>query len=120
MQEEPKEELHICKYCNAQTTQPDDKCYAKPKQETLEEAAKIYAKIPIVKSVDEEERYYNSACKLYDAFKAGANWQAETVYSEGDLREAFRQGQDNVKYSEMYGFDYKLTEQDWFSQFKKK
>ena len=32
--EEPKQESHICKYCNAETTQPDDECYAKPKQET--------------------------------------------------------------------------------------
>ena len=30
------------------------------------------------------------------------------------------QGQDNVEYSEMYGFDSKLTEQEWFQQFKKK
>jgi hypothetical protein len=30
---EPKQESHICKYCNAETTQPDDECYAKPKQE---------------------------------------------------------------------------------------
>jgi hypothetical protein len=44
---------------------------------------------------------------------------AERMYSEEDLREAFRQGQDNVEYSEMYGFDSKLTEQEWFEQFKK-
>jgi hypothetical protein len=39
-QEEPKQELHACKHCGAETTQSDDECYAKPKQETLEEAAK--------------------------------------------------------------------------------
>ena len=39
-QEEPKQELHICKYCGAETTQSDDECYAKPKQETLEETGK--------------------------------------------------------------------------------
>lgn len=31
---EPKQELHTCKYCKAKTTQPDDECYAKPKQES--------------------------------------------------------------------------------------
>ncbi len=25
--------IHICKYCGAETTQSDDECYAKPKQE---------------------------------------------------------------------------------------
>ena len=44
----------------------------------------------------------------------------ERMYSEEDLREAFRQGMENMDYSEMYGFDSKLTEQEWFEQFKKK
>jgi hypothetical protein len=30
-QEEAKQELHICKYCGAETNQLDDECYAKPK-----------------------------------------------------------------------------------------
>lgn len=33
---QPKQEIHICKHCNAETTQSDDECYAKPKQETIE------------------------------------------------------------------------------------
>jgi hypothetical protein len=33
---EPKQETHICKYCKAETSQSDDECYAKPKQEKLE------------------------------------------------------------------------------------
>jgi hypothetical protein len=73
-------------------------------QETLEEAAEKYK--------------YNPKGDF--CFTKGAKWQSERMYSEEDLREAFRQGQDNVEYSEMYGFDSKLTEQDWFSQFKKK
>jgi hypothetical protein len=47
--EEPKQEFHACKYCGAETTQPDDECYAKPKQELKEvtlkqiaEAFKVY------------------------------------------------------------------------------
>jgi hypothetical protein len=31
--DEPKQELHTCKYCGAETTQPDDECYAKPQQD---------------------------------------------------------------------------------------
>ena len=27
------EELHICKYCGVETTQPDEECYAKPAKE---------------------------------------------------------------------------------------
>jgi|688.fasta_scaffold870724_2 hypothetical protein len=37
---ETQQELHICKYCGVETTQSDDECYAKPKQETLEETGK--------------------------------------------------------------------------------
>lgn len=44
----------------------------------------------------------------------------ERMYSEEDLREAFRQGMENMDYSEMYGWSSKLTEQEWFEQFKKK
>jgi diketogulonate reductase-like aldo/keto reductase len=42
------------------------------------------------------------------------------MYSEEDLREAFNNGQDNIDCSEMYGFSSKLTEQEWFEQYKKK
>lgn len=36
-----KQDLHICKYCGAETDQPDEECYAKP--DTIKEAAKKYA-----------------------------------------------------------------------------
>ena len=42
------------------------------------------------------------------------------TYTEEDLREAFRQGEQNINYSEIYGLDSKLTEQEWFEKFKKK
>ena len=51
-----------------------------------------------------------------------AKWQQKqdkNLYSEEDLREAFRQGEQNINYSEIYGLDSKLTEQEWFEQFKK-
>lgn len=56
----------------------------------------------------------------YEIEKLFYKWQQEKMYSEEDLREAFRQGMENMDYSEMYGFDSKLTEQEWFDQFKKK
>ncbi len=46
--------------------------------------------------------------------------EEKKMYSEEDLREAFRQGQDNMDYSQTYGWESKLTESDWFAQFKKK
>jgi hypothetical protein len=109
-----------------------------PKQETLEEASWRYNPL---KKLDGEF--------LRHAFKKGAKWQQEQyvdfskhnadkittasttsakienktiwkeMYSEEDLREAFRQGQDNMDYSDIYGLDSKLTEQEWFNQFKK-
>ena len=60
------------------------------KQETLEEAAKSYAKIPLHRDVDSEERYFNSDVREYDAFIYGAQWQAEQdkkLYSEEEVLE---------------------------------
>jgi len=85
--------------------------------ETLEEAAfRLYPKFisdPYNPTEDlmEEER---------NIFIAGAKWQAERMYSEEDLREAFSQGEDNMDYSDTYGWTSKRTVQQWFEQFKKK
>jgi hypothetical protein len=46
------------------------------------------------------------------------NYQAKRMYSEEDLREAFRQGENNVGYNSKYGYIFKLTEKEWFEQFK--
>jgi hypothetical protein len=40
---------------------------------SIEDRARKYAKLHPTKHIDEEERYYNSACKDYDGFIAGAN-----------------------------------------------
>ena len=81
-----------------------------PKQLTVEEAAERYARF----------NFDSSFLDIDDHFIAGAEWRQERLYSEEDLKEAFRQGQDNMDYSEMFGWDSKLTEQQWFEQFKKK
>jgi hypothetical protein len=81
-----------------------------PKQETLEEASWIFNPL---KKLDGEF--------LRDAFVKGAKWQAERMYSEEDLKEAFEAGHKK-------GFSgYPNTEnwkelpfEKWFEQFKKK
>ena len=79
-------------------------------KETLEEAAEINCESITHPYCDREK----------SMFIKGAKWQQERMYSEEDMREAFRQGMDNMDYSEMYGWSSKLTEQEWFEQFKKK
>jgi len=57
-------------------------------EDSLEEAAKNYIKLPLNINVDEEQRYYNPNIKSYDAFIAGALWQAEqnkNLYSEEEV-----------------------------------
>ena len=50
--------------------------------DTLEKAAREYARIKPDALIDSEERYYNGhACENYDTFKAGANWAFETIFN---------------------------------------
>lgn len=50
--------------------------------DTLEKAAREYARIKPDVLIDSEERYYNGhACENYDTFKAGANWAFETIFN---------------------------------------
>lgn len=80
-----------------------------PKQETLEEASWRYNP---VKKLDGEF--------IRQAFKEGASWQAERMYSEEDMREAFRIGHKSAR----QGSYNAITEQEdfekWFEQFKNK
>jgi len=73
-----------------------------PKQETLEEAAEKFVN---------NTRYRNYKV----LFIEGAKWQAERMYSEEDMREAFIAG---TQFEEDY--DYNLYMEKWFEQFKKK
>jgi hypothetical protein len=67
-------------------------------KETLEEAAEQYW----------EKQPYNK-----DAFKEGAKWQQERMYSEEDLSGAFEAGM-------MFIGEDKGSFKEWFEQFKKK
>ena len=82
-----------------------------PKQETLEEAAeKQWGKLAII----------NDRAAVI-AFKAGAKWQAERMYSEEDIREAFIAGGNScMKKDDVYGSLYDAYMENWFEQFKKK
>ena len=65
------------------------------KKETLKEAA---------------ERLFPNKMEEYDIFLIGARWQQERMYSEEDMREAFK-----------YGRMWDMTSfEEWFEQFKKK
>ena len=83
-----------------------------PKKETVEEAAEYHVKMQYPMGVEKEYPIND--------FIQGAKWQQERMYSEEEVRRAFQDGQDNMDYSEMYGWSSKLTEQKWFNQFKKK
>ena len=65
------------------------------KKETLKEAA---------------ERLFPNKMEEFDIFLIGARWQLERMYSEEDMREAFK-----------YGRMWDMTSfEEWFEQFKKK
>jgi hypothetical protein len=57
------------------------------KKETLEEAAKQYAEIYRCPATND-----NEYCKhdIISAFNNGAKWQQEKMYSEEDMRKAFK------------------------------
>ena len=90
------------------------------KQETtLEEAAKSNfdnktARIPVPTS-----HWINSEFLQIQNFKEGANWQQERMYSEEDLREAFKQSRQAKIFEKDMPPVYENFEQ-WFEQFKKK
>jgi hypothetical protein len=74
-------------------------------KETIEKAAERLA-------YDSTEE--NKGFPSMKRFIEGAEWQAERMYSEKDLEEAFKSGFTNC-----YNND-NLTFGEWFEQFKKK
>ena len=54
-----------------------------------------------------------------EGVKFGAKWQAERMYSEEDLREAFKQSRQALIFEKDMPAVYESFE-DWFEQFKKK
>jgi hypothetical protein len=85
------------------------------KQETLEEAAENFVKVKQFRTEEKDKT------RLY-SFIQGSKWQAERMYSEEDLREAFKAGGKmswtdiSQETQEPYYYDFN----EWFEQFKKK
>jgi hypothetical protein len=79
------------------------------KQETLEELG-LY---------DETEHLLSTQANK-ERLLEDVKEETQRRYSEEDVREAFRQGETNVVYSEKYGLEYRLSESKWLEQFKKK
>lgn len=85
--------------------------YEEPKQYTFKEVKP--------KDIQRIIASTNAQTASIEILQLFSQWQAQRMYSEEDIREAFRQGQDNMDYSDTYGWTSKLTEQEWFEQFKK-
>jgi hypothetical protein len=102
----------------------------KPKQETLEEAAKDFIENTMKYSFNslETKTFANRLLKCVDF---GAKWQEKRMYSEEDLRLAFIAGR-NFEVGEQKSWNTynkftgnqqpnkELTFEEWFEQFKKK
>lgn len=92
-------------------------------KETLEEAAKNYAKIPQNRDVDSEERYFNPAVRKYDAFIDGAKCQQERSFSEEQVIELLEYVRanyyDNGKHWHQEP-DKDYTSKELFEEFKNK
>ena len=94
------------------------------RQETFEEAAqwlnkKFEGRGVEIKVIDwgKNEKHNYSPTQLLEEY---AKWKTERMYSEEELRQAFRDGENNMHYSDNYGLDSTLTELQWFEKFKKK
>ena len=122
--EKSKQELHTCKYCKVETTQPDDECYARPKQESYicphtnvqcDDECCVSAENC---NIDNDELEYPisedcEAVKNWDSFVEQKNNQleveklAEEVYGKGvnyDYEEGYVDGYNKAKetlYSEI-------------------
>ena len=76
-------------------------------KETLEEAAENHQKNTIGIALPKH------------TFIEGAKWQAERMYSEDDLKEAFKQSRQAFIFQKDMPCVYDSFE-EWFKQFKKK
>jgi len=90
------------------------------KQETIEEACVKYAE---ENAIDENISYHNLYAPLEYAFRNGAKWQQEKMYSEEDMMFAYEQGARLAMISQSDLARNKgefPNPKQWFEQFKKK
>jgi len=102
-----------------------------PKQETLEEAATIYAHRSFVWPLNKQGEkqsippgqlvppgYAKHQKVATKHFTNGAKWQSEISYSEEEMRECYEFAIENVQLGRN-GYEW-VTFNEWFEQFKKK
>lgn len=85
-----------------------------PEEKKIEEAARLYA--------EEKGPLLTGALKnmLAEVFSDGAKWMQKGMYSEADLKEAYKAGESH-EYAILTGRSTKgLLFHDWFEQNKKK
>jgi len=101
--EEPKKIYEIPLAVNNTTKS----CTAKPKQETLEEAAKEYSElIPFVNELITDNSRLD--------FEAGAKWQQERMHSDEEVLRIIKECKRYLSFGDEF------DEIKWFEQFKKK
>jgi hypothetical protein len=87
------------------------------KQETIEEAAENYGWRIKINTFSDPVKANDLANSAKQDFIEGAKWQAERMYSEEDMAEAFIAcWKANVP----DGIECKVSFNEWFEQFKKK
>jgi hypothetical protein len=89
----------------------------KPKQETLEEAAEIYAE---QNAIDSNISYHNLVVPLEYAFRKGAKWQQERSYSEEEVIKLLIYCKTRFGGSGLEDYVYDNEVIEWFEQFKNK
>lgn len=83
------------------------------KQETLEEAAENYSlELLEAKTIQPHEKTW-----IKSMFIHIAKWQAERMYSEEDLKEAYKSCYTPLSFGKIGDLDEDFKE--WFEQFKK-
>ena len=127
----PKEEPKQDRTCTHNCSVVCGECQIfEPKQETLEEAAERYEETDFYTTPTVE----TSQMMIQRAFINGANWQAERMYSEEDMKNAFDSAREfnsldgivDVHIVLPMGGDMSdlqplhFTFEEWFEQFKKK
>lgn len=103
----------VCENCKIEISKWGCGC-AKPKQETLEEAAEKLAleyQLGNTGKIDTED-----AKEMLIEF---AKWQAGKMYSEEDLKEIFNIAQMQKNYGDYKPYSFEEAMKIWFEQFKK-
>jgi hypothetical protein len=88
-------------------------------QEPLEEAAERFYSEQSKSYEDAIEPMFDNSRYLVAGFIDGAKWQAERMYSEEDMKEAYKEGM-NTEYKFQQKYIQRNTFEEWFNQHKKK